>query len=117
MTSLVIASLKADEELNGSSLSINEQVLETQYAIVDEEADKRNEDANEPSCSEQVLETEESDTAMEILELIKDNPLEMPEPESPSRIMVFIREYGLALVYSYYDLKAWIIKKVCGENS
>ena len=44
---------------------------------------------------------EESDNATEILDLIKDNPLEMPEPESPSRIMVFIREYGLALVYFY----------------
>lgn len=90
MTCLVTASLKADEE------------------------------TKELSCPGQQLEAvapDEPDSADEILELIKDHPEEMPAQESPSRCMVFVREYGLALVYSWYDLKDWIVKKVCGKYS
>ena len=90
MTCLVTASLRADEETK--ELSSSEQQLEA-------------------------VTPDEPDSADEILELIKDHPEEMPAKESPSRFMVFVREYGLAIVYSYYDLKAWIVKKVCGERS
>ena len=60
MTCLVIASLKADEEIRESSHSKSEMVLEIQDPTSDEfdGADRGDEGANEPPSAEQALEAQ-----------------------------------------------------------
>lgn len=54
---------------------------------------------------------ENVDNSKEIEDLFN---LEVSEPklENPSILKVWIREFGISLVYKYYALKAWIIKNI-----
>ena len=54
---------------------------------------------------------ENVDNSKEIEDLFN---LEVSEPklEEPSILKVWIREFGISLVYKYYALKAWIIKNI-----
>ena len=52
----------------------------------------------------------------ELLDLVKNVEIQAPDIKPPSRFMVIIRTFGIAVISRYYALKGWIVKKWSGET-
>lgn len=61
-------------------------------------------------------EEQTTSTTDEMLELIKDEEIPIPQVKQPSTIMVYLRSFGIGLLSRYYALKGWFVKKWWGET-
>ena len=53
----------------------------------------------------------ESENLDMMLDLIKDKEPTTPEIKPPSKCMIWLRSFGISLLYKYHAVKAWIVHK------
>ncbi len=72
---------------------------------------------NEPVPQEQAMAPYEFEVTEEILHLIEDEEIPVPEVKPPSKLMEFLRTFGIAVLTRYYALKGWVLKTWRGKGS
>ncbi len=60
--------------------------------------------------------SEEIEYADDLLELVADEDIPVPDIKPPSKLMEWVRIFGLGCATRYYVLKGWIVKKWYGET-
>lgn len=59
----------------------------------------------------------ESEHVDAVLDLVKDKEIPMPIIEPPSAFMVWLRSFGIAVLYKYHAIKDWVAKKLGRQES
>ena len=74
--------------------------------------------AVEPQSDVQEYEdvSEKIECADDLLELVKDEDIPVPDIKPPSKLMEWVRVFGIGCVMKYYAFKGWLSKKWYGET-
>ncbi len=61
------------------------------------------------------IDSEAEDPVEEILALIDKKGIQTPMITPPSPFMRWVRSWGIALLYKYYAVKAWVVGERCED--